>query len=226
MWSGSVSIHLRSTKRAVVLRTFAIAVLTVASLGTAWGGDIVFDSFGPGDTYSQFGYAFGIAVGSEPLAIAVPFSPSFASHLDRISLPLQGFVPAHFGTRITVWSDSNGLPDAVLEEFVFPLGGPLGTYEFSSTVNPALLPGSTYWVSIELGSPDPGEFGFWRFVPSPASPLVAERFNSGAWTSREYIPGALRVTALEDAPQVPEPGSMLLASVGLLLTCLRFRHSR
>jgi hypothetical protein len=180
---------------------------------------VVYDSFGPGDTYRS-STVFPVQ-GSDT-------SPGYRGHA-------EWFVPAISGNfysallanvRIAGTGRSNfflaedsgfNTPGTILESF---LGrGASAAQALNSTVRPPLVAGVKYWLCAEPS--DTLSFSGWFENNQGVTPGYATEAAPWSWsTLTAYAPpsGVFRVSVIP----VPEPTSVALISLGLLVMARRF----
>lgn len=129
------------------MTVFSLTVALIAS-DPAAGDVILFDDFGPGDSYDTGpGFAFGFRRLDRRIGFAFTVSGG-DYHLERITAPITWFEGANQAT-LSLHSDNAGEPGDVLDamtEFDLPTspGGPPTAFEYAGDA--LLSDGSTYWV--------------------------------------------------------------------------------
>jgi len=198
-----------------------LLTVAVATASLAMGSVVMFDDFGPGDSFMP---GPGIVVGCG----AVCFGNEGYSHAWSFVAPATGTLSvvewvAFLGPTPTatltvgIHSDAGGLPGAYLESFGAPVGASPGHFTFSSSLRPQLVAGQTYWFSAttmdlvnqaaELGINSIG-------VTGPE----ALRLDAGPWTpSTSTAYAVFRVTA----DDVPEPSTSVFVLGSLCLVGFR-----
>jgi hypothetical protein len=139
------------------VRPCLVLLFVLLACAARGGADVVFSSFGPGTTWASS----GVAVSQ---AWAVEFTPATAHTLSAIRLPLYG--PSGAQATVTLRADADGLPGAVLEEFLVPFdccGEKL--YVLTSAQQIELQPGAPYWLTV--WSED--EWASWLWSPAEAA---------------------------------------------------------
>src|SRR5262249_28185784 len=141
-------------------------------LSSALHAAIVFDNFGPGDSYDVTSNPFGLAAGAHgPVYLADGFTPTASFTLDSLQLAIAWFGGPNSVDVSFMDSSANGNPGARIESFhlknILPderpphqiiSAGLLVTVH--STLHPLLLPGKRYWVMTTAG--DPATEGGWH----------------------------------------------------------------
>jgi hypothetical protein len=182
---------------------------------------ILFDTFGPGDSFESTGPSTGVA------EIAFKFQPFVSGTVTRVRTALaQTRLGGGHTAVISIYSDSSGLPGARLGQSVLrgfeDFGDPgASADDFLVSANffgpqPKLVVGTTYWLAL-IGAVDPrddsdlvwfGSGGQTEFaIRFPHITPDDPRFN---WT----LPGGssiVPVVRLIDATaDTPEPPTVLL----------------
>jgi hypothetical protein len=211
-----------------------MGVLALAILGAvpAQGG-ILFNNFGPGDSYND-GSGW-IVSGPESVvgqyASAQAFFPvitgtvtevRFAADLDALDGGLNRIV-------FNLLSDDNGAPGAVLESYSFVdkmgfAGLPNPPLVVTSSSHPLLMAGARYWIVAAAGA---DTFAGWDFNDQGATGTILYSDDGGAnWhpDGPSHTLGAFAVLGTA----VPEPSGLTLLMLGGLTLAgwFRLRSSR
>jgi hypothetical protein len=207
-------------------QVIALAILIVAVFSvTPARSDVIYSSFGPGDTFGG-GLVFGTfdeGSTSPPTPVNIQygfsFTPSFDATLDSIKFAAFYFSGNNALDAILV-SDSGGLPGTALETFTFTGLSNTGTiYTANSSLHVALNQGTQYW--FVLAAQGDGMFA-WNDNQLGDSPLPARRDLKAA--DKDWHIASLSsssVFAVEGTP-VPIPAAFWLLGSGLVgLAALR-----
>lgn len=179
------------------IRMSLVAALAIAITTATGRAEVVFNTFGSNDTYVVFS-PFASALGSGYVGLAVPFTPSNRVELSSLTVAMAqdaGTGPV----RLTVREDAAGMPGSNVLETIDASGFLSGTGSVrtvTSTANPVLHPGVTYWIAAELTTP--GDIYQWHGAGIFA---VGRGFDSGTgWQADLESTHALRVegTAISD----------------------------
>jgi hypothetical protein len=190
-------------------------VIVLASLGLASASTtIVFNNFGPGDTYGyngEFVGRFEGCVGHNP--IAGDFIPDGSGKFNELWTAMfhdQGDVNI---VTIALLSDDSGRPGAAMWQrtFVDQLSqGYGGTLHVADIDGPNLIGGTRYWIQASM--PDiAGSTQCWMSNDQGDIGLIARTesdYGIRMWSDRPRL--ALRVGV------VPEPSSLVLLSCGII----------
>lgn len=201
-----------------------VLVLSSALLAlTAQGNTIVFDTFGPGDTYFQFGgYQVG---GSTPLfEVAAQFTSGASGSLATVDLGLTFYLTTGAGVNVYLYGDASGLPDNASQTF---LGSGAPTAMFATTNNsivsfavagnvPVTM-GSVYWLVLK---PADANGNIWMNSLA-ATGSVASSLDDSTWTAATQTLPAFRITA--QGAGVPDSGSTILLMLGSVAALLGLR---
>lgn len=204
----------------------AIALLLV----TARANSIVFDTFGPGDTYSQLaGYDVG-AFFLTSVETAAQFTAGTSGNLATVDLGLTyGRSPGEF-VNVYLYGDASGSPDNANQIF---LGSGTPTALFGTTTNSVVsfavagtVPvtmGSTYWLVLK---PDPANpvLEEWNASSPAVLGVIAGSTDDSTWGGAFSVLPAFRLTA-SSVSSVPDSGSTLLLMLGALVPLLFFQRT-
>lgn len=196
-----------------------LAIGTVSLLGSSLvaNGDIIFNNFGPGDSYDVSGRLLqGESVGTiGNVDQAVSFTVGAISYdLTSVSVAIGATAPPNIGTGpvdIILATDVGGLPGATLQ--LSPLninvpGTQVWTAPFPGTLT--LSANTTYWVIVDAKTTFDGG---WAFNSIGDIGPTAGRTNNNPWNLR---PQDDRYATRVEGRPVPEPVSMALMSLGAI----------
>lgn len=207
---------------------YPIPLLLLGLLLTApaWASTMIFNSFGPDDSFQPD--ALTVQNG---LAVA---TGSINGLFHSVRLAGQAWVgPNDF--QLILATDDYGLPGSPIEtiDFSFPtryLEDDPTPFTIFSNTQPQLVEGSIYWLIVQARDPSAG-YGVWYL----GEVLVSWAFrNDNQWVISDpvFAGPALQVYVTPNdtppPPQIPEPSTMGLLSVALLVGALgkRFVSAR
>jgi hypothetical protein len=198
-----------------LLLTLSVVVLAL----TARAATIVFDTFGPGDTYNQSaGYDVGTYY-QTPVEDAAQFTAGASGTLATVDLGLTTS-GGPLSANVYLYGDASGSPDNTNQIFLgsalFPNPSSIVSFAVAGTV-PVTL-GSTYWLVLK---PSPTNYyGIWNYS-SPAVPGMNDYSiaGSGTWMTNGLVLPAFRLTASAPAG-VPDSGDTILLMLGALVPLL------
>jgi len=175
--------------------------------------DIIFNDFGPGDSYQQFqGQSVG---GRFHQDVGDRFTPAGSDYiLDRVVLPL-GSISGTNGVDVLFMTSDNGVPGSVIESWHVTdlprFGSAHPPTVLDSALHPLLSDGVPYYVvaSVPLAE---NTSAVWNNNSVGDHGPLAFRSNGGTWfvINDALGRGALRV----EGEAVPEPSSFALAAIG------------
>src|SRR5262245_55947699 len=226
----------RATRRHLVLGLAACAL----SLGLAGQvrADIIFTTFGPGDSYQTGGgwEERGSSFGPGPLRIAFPFTVGGVEDFtfDGARLALSYVGGFNQTPPLRLYADAAGPPGAVLEEIPGSLEQ-LGPFRdnnppvvFTSTVHTTLQHGQTYWL-LPLA---PGDLLFiWntndRGLAGTQASSDHEEPTSWRLIPDQTLPAfEVNGSPIVGAAPVPEPSALARSGVGALALLVYARRRR
>jgi hypothetical protein len=201
-----------------ILSTCALAVAMSASAQA----NVVFSNFAGTSPLYDMGNANLVAdFGPGALyAQGETFTPGATESLTQLQLGLGCFSTCT-GTdiyRVALTSDGGNQPGAVIESFTFD-GTALTTFgvnlvpiTFTSILHPALAAGKQFWVTVAPVSAGAAAIGWNENTTGDPAPNANSIDGGVTWLSPSgATPGAFEVDGA-----VPEPGSLLLLSSGIL----------
>ena len=183
----------------------ALAVLAVP----AARADVLYDNFGPGDSYQTgIGWTIGAPGGGDFWEQGDPFDVSGTYTLSQVTAA-GGWVVGPNKYVLFLMDDAGGQPGNVIEEYDFSdigqFGGNNPTLVGVSYLNPELDDGNTYWL---IASCDPAAWCAWNWNNTGDAGLHAWRTNGGPWsTGGGNTRGAYRVEADPIGPTVAQSGT-------------------
>lgn len=200
----------KSTMRRFALLATVACLWVCAVSGTARADQVVFNSFGPGDSYdSALLHVAGSGAGMYE-AVAIAFTPSASANLTSISFPAQGLLDVNMVLAKDSGSDS---PGSALETFSSIALGADTILTVNSVLHPSLTAGTTYW--LEMLPTDPNTFGFggWNGTnPNVAGDEAQQDIPNGFW---QTIPTSeIAAFDVRGTVATPEPGSLSLLASG------------
>lgn len=188
-------------------------------------GAVIFDSFGPGDTFSAAGPYGDDGSG---LFQAFRFFATGSGTLSQITVALGRTTAAQNTTVFNLYNGASAVAlGALIESFTItnsvtpdsssPFTGAVVT--FNSVLLPTLTSGDAYWLSFTEPEAPNGSSSLW-FMNSIGINITR---LTGALPAHTNSAPAFRVNA--DAA-VPEPATGMLVVTGAILVALRSRRNR
>ena len=198
---------------------------TVILAVTAPAASVVFDTFGPGNTYAQFNLwdVNGSSTTNGLIETAAQFTAGTSGNLATVDLGLT-YVNGPDPVDVFLYGDAGGSPDNANQT---PLGTGTPTAAFGTSNNSVVsfsvagsVPvtmGTTYWLILKPASSS--TFDAWN-VSSPFVPgNVAQSSDDSTWVAQIPVLPAFRLTATSTAG-VPDSGSTILLMLGALVPLL------
>lgn len=189
-------------------------ILTAVVLGEAQGS-VIYNSFGPGQTYStntwNLGY-FNPGNGTCALcgAVGFNFTPAVSGILTSVELPIQ-WDSGTQALEVDLRSDAGNSPGSIIESFNFTSGFP-GIVTGTSVLHPTLNAGIQYWLTANATSTSGA--GEW-FIQLSGPSEERARNVLGVWNITSPTRGGafeLDGTALT---ATPEPSTLFLLVMGI-----------
>jgi hypothetical protein len=196
----------------------AAVALAVASAATT-RADIVFNNFGPGDTFgTTVGWGFG---NPNDVVSSMAFTVGAGTSYKLTEIDLAaGFISGTNSVTVSIRSDSGGTPGATLESWTIPMTGQYGTLYppemVTSVLNPILAANQQYWVSLAPGAAD--AHGAWSLNTTADQGPVYVTIGGNPSFSGTNFRGAFRVlgTPATGTP-TPEPATLVPTLIGALV---------
>ena len=222
-----------------MFRIAAIAATFMLSGVLANAETILFSNLvEPGAQYGFDAVGFGNTPGSEPedrnRALAVRFSVSANSVLNSFRVPLDVRSGPNEVTAFLL-SDASGTPGSVIEPYLITglsTGGLPPLTAIPSSLRPVLTAGETYWFGVTAGQ---STFAGWTLTLFQGNASGSLDFAAGGiigdpssvWTFGSGGAGAREGTLVVVGEAVPEPRTLLLGALSLLIFIPAFRrHTR
>jgi len=194
----------------------ASLVAVAMSAGSA-RADLIAGNFGPGDSFK--GNSWTVGVDGSNYALAMPFTNSTgkAYVLDQFRFAANHFSGAN-QLLVDFYGGSSDLNGAsVLESFTFTSPDAFAhVFTATSLVHPLILPGETYFIVLSEPPTPEARWG-WQWNNQGHNGGYLVRIDSGSWSTDILDTPVFDVSGSVPAVAgVPEPSSLLLATLGLL----------
>jgi hypothetical protein len=170
----------------------ALAVLVGANPSAR--ADVIYDNFGPGDTYTTTtGWTIGTPPGNPFWEQGDPFTVSGSYTLTQITVA-AGYVLGPNVYVVWLMDDAGGVPGNIIEEFDFSDLGSFGSNNAPlvgvSALNPTLEDGNQYWL---VASTSGDTWSAWNWNSTGDTGDHAFRTDGGDWSVSTNTRGAFRV---------------------------------
>jgi hypothetical protein len=206
--------------------TLIVLLIGVALVGAAHGqGTLIYNSFGPGDTYVTYEGAGvdGPGSGNGLFSSGFSFVPASALTLDTVQVAIATISGTNaFSLLIQAADGPSGIPGTVLE--TFQVSGQMQPFGF---VNPLITVTSVARPELEAGNK------YWLVALGEGDALAAWNINNlglyGTYYSYQGVREVLLDNQLICAFQitgVPEPDSGWIFVLGFAALAVQFLHNR
>jgi hypothetical protein len=199
------------------------SVTAYGNLGPAGGGSLTSGGLDYGPGFPGFAsVAQGFTAGSGPDFLSVT------------SIKLGLFSATPISRNVGIYEDASGVPGSLKAASSSVTVGSLSVYSFNFVTPVALTPGATYWIIPE---PSASQDLFWQnaldgvptaqngsgysFLGFPNGAKSSGNGVLGPWTNRT---GGLEMAVSIQVAPVPEPSSVALAGVGIVVAGLSYRR--
>ena len=175
----------------------------------AWAA-IVFNNFGPGDTFGANSYSeAGPTASVQQQSFGEGFIPTGSGYLSSITIPLV-HISGDNAIHLFLSNGSSSKPGTVLESWVITglpeLGATPSPLVINSAAQPLLSAGTLYY----LYSKEPGnEYDGWYWNSVSAQGSYINSRNGGPYFTGTDVQAAFRV----EVTPVPEPASLSLLAL-------------
>jgi hypothetical protein len=223
----------------------SLYVTLTCLLGRSVLGDVLFNTFGPNDSFdgsAAFNVTWNLYVpppaGALGIASAARFQISSGSYtLSSVSLAM-GYTQGTNNLAIRIVADSGGQPTGPLLETIVshPTGitGQSQVVTYPSSLDPVMIGGSSYWLVLEpadLNLVDASSNGAYNWftgwnVPLGATGYHEFNFSSQDWYAWQVSPNNWLPAFRIEGFAVPEPSSFSLLLFGVALFGLQWGKRR
>ena len=177
----------------------AIRILTLITAlfsGAAAADDVIFNTFGPGDSYSSSTSLAGRSTTGESVTLSNAFVMPSAMDVTVDGIDVAAILGS--GTNAVVLSlrsETAGIPGATLESWTITGLGPFGAANplksVTSVSRPTLLAGQRYWLTMSGGAAD--TVAGWNFGGDFVNRVPIYRTRDGVGTTDSWFSNAFRV---------------------------------
>jgi hypothetical protein len=205
---------------------WGLAALWVMVAGGAARADILYTTFGSGDSFNPDPNTAYIVTGGTSLlgytATAMEFSPSKTATLDGARFAALSLTAGSISGAVAV--DNGGVPGSTLETLGSVLvntGGTGTIFSLTSSTHPLLTAGNPYWFILEPTDPNSDLLAGWNQSLPPVTGNGAQSFDASqtSWqVQTNATQGAFEISGSPVPSGVPEPSTLGLLGLGLLVT--------
>lgn len=209
----------------IVVVPFAAAILSPTFHFSAFATTpvYVYDSFGPGGSYSNLHWLIEGSSGSEGYqGHAESFVPAISGYLSEIqlaTLPETGSPNSNFSIAE---DNGSGLPGTILESFN-NLQNPIGFMTINSVTTPLLQAGQTYWICDQPSAANTVTSWYWNSQGLTGNDAFATTGTGESWNNGGAAGTGDAVFAVTVVP-IPEPSTASLILLGAGLWMARTRR--
>ena len=167
---------------------------------SAFADTVVYNNFGPDDSYSGQGYTVGTPLPGHTYSHAMQFSPSQDGLVSAIDVGMGYLVAGENAFAASIRADNSGVPGTVLESIdvfdqVSDANGVNGIVSFSAAGITPLDSLNTYWLVLEPISSSSDFFSSWIRNDQGESGNKAFSKDAGiTWSTGTVTLGAFRVS--------------------------------
>lgn len=196
------------------IRVVALSILMNVTFALAGHASLLFNNFGPGDTYDL---GSGTPVAGQ---VSISFVSGVGQFLEEVDFGAYLNRGGTNSVTVSLSDDLAGHPAATALAFATFTNALSGEGSIISWVLPggqqALADGNTYWITLDA------PLGSVTWDSNTQGQSGVSRLISGIWTNTSETQGALRVIGT-DAVGAPEPGTWVLlpGSLAILIAIRR-----
>ncbi len=207
--------------------TIPLIAFALAAASSAGAQLVVFNNFGPGDTYNALSGLTLVA----PTLDGYQFVPSASGKLDKIELALSHNSGPNLA-QVYLVGDSSGHPDTgnVLESWTtnsMPQFGNNNTpLVLPSVAQPMLSNGTPYWIYVDTNLSF-STMATWNQNTTNGMGMWAQRANPlTPWSVQNQTQGAFRVTVQGPGSATPVPAAPVVSAIGAAVYGVCFFRKR
>lgn len=214
------------------MKKLLLILSSVVVAFTVHGTTIVYNNFGPGDTYdAMFGYGIGNTNGTGLRSQAMQFTAGVSGDLATVDLGLTWEDASGVPVQVFLYGDAAGVP---IPGSQILLGTAAPTAQFQTTNNSIVTVNVAGVVPVTMGTmyflalmpTSPLRDSWQQTLPAVAGVVATSTDDGMTWFPEPNTLAAFRITANATVPDTGSTLGLLLLALSALFAASRFRSLR